>query len=72
MITAALSQVKSPHLHVGGSPNRMTQSLIAVLAGLQVPFLCTETHELGEEMSPRTSTRFTCIIGWKPTTMADS
>ena len=21
-----------------------------VLAGLQVPFLCTETHELGEEM----------------------
>ncbi len=28
----------------------MTQSLIAVLAGLQVPFLCTETHELGEEM----------------------
>src|SRR6266446_2190510 len=22
--------------------------------------------------SPRTSTRFTCIIGWKPTTMADS
>jgi ERCC4-type nuclease len=50
VITAALSQVKSPHLHVGGSPNRMTQSLIAVLAGLQVPFLCTETHELGEEM----------------------
>src|SRR4030095_189643 len=25
-------------------------SLIAVLAGLQVPFLCTETHELGEEL----------------------
>ena len=50
VITAALSQVMSPHLHVGGSPNRMTQSLIAVLVGLQVPFLCTETHELGEEM----------------------
>jgi len=50
VITAALSQVKSPHLHVGSSPNRMTQSLIAVLVGLQVPFLCTETHELGEEM----------------------
>jgi hypothetical protein len=32
------------------SPNWITQSLIAVLAGLQVPFLCTETHELGEEL----------------------
>jgi hypothetical protein len=25
-------------------------NLIAVLTGLQVPFLCTETHELGEEI----------------------
>ena len=25
----------------------MTQSLIALLASMQVPFLCTETHELG-------------------------
>ena len=32
------------------SPNRLTQSLIAILAGLQIPFLCTESHELGEEM----------------------
>ena len=29
---------------------RSRQSLIAVLAGLQIPFLCTESHELGEEM----------------------
>jgi hypothetical protein len=28
----------------------MTQSLIAALVGWQIPFLCTETHELGEEM----------------------
>src|SRR5208282_113332 len=28
-----------------------TQSLIAALAGLQVPFLCSETHELGEELA---------------------
>jgi hypothetical protein len=34
----------------GTDPNRITQSLVAVLAGLQVPFLCTETHELGEEL----------------------
>ena len=32
------------------SPNRITQSLIAVLAGLQIPFLCSEMHELGEEL----------------------
>jgi hypothetical protein len=37
-------------LAIGGSPNRLTQSLIAALAGLRIPFLCTETHELGEEM----------------------
>jgi hypothetical protein len=26
------------------------QSLVAVLAGLSVPFITTETHELGEEI----------------------
>jgi len=50
VITTALSQVKSPQPHVGGSPNRLTQSLIAAFAGLQIPLLCTETHELGEAM----------------------
>jgi ERCC4-type nuclease len=50
VITASLSEVKSPYAWAGGSPNRITQSLIAALAGLQVPFLCSETHELGEEL----------------------
>jgi hypothetical protein len=50
VITAALSAVKSPYTCAGGSPNRVTQSLIAALAGLQVPFLCSENHELGEEL----------------------
>ena len=50
VITAALSQVKSPYPRGGANPNSITQSLIAILAGLQVPFLCTETHELGEEV----------------------
>jgi ERCC4-type nuclease len=50
VITAALSELKSPQTCIGGSPNRITQSLIAALAGLQVPFLCSETHELGEEL----------------------
>ncbi len=50
VITAALSQVKSPYAHSKVSPNKITQSLIAALAGLGVPFLCVETHELGEEI----------------------
>ena len=50
VITAPLSQIKSPYPHSQINPNRITQSLIATLAGLRVPFLCTETHELGEEI----------------------
>ncbi len=50
VITASWSEVKSPYTCAGGSPNRITQSLIAALAGLQVPILCSETHELGEEL----------------------
>jgi ERCC4-type nuclease len=50
VITAALSQVKSPYSHTSVSPNKITQSLIAALAGLGVPFLCVETHEMGEEI----------------------
>lgn len=49
-ITASLSEVKSPYSCPAGSPNRITQSLIAILSGLRIPFLCTETHELGEEL----------------------
>lgn len=49
VITAPLSQVKSPYPHSAADPNRVFQSLIALLAGLRVPFLCTDTHELGEE-----------------------
>jgi ERCC4-type nuclease len=50
VITAALSQVKSPYTFAAVDPNRILQSLIAVLAGTGVPFLCTETHELAEEV----------------------
>jgi hypothetical protein len=50
LITAALSQVKSPYAHSQVDPNRIVQSLIAGLAGLRMPFLCVETHELGEEI----------------------
>jgi ERCC4-type nuclease len=50
VVTAALSQIKSPYPHSGTNPNRIVQSLIALLAGLRVPFVTTENHELGEEI----------------------
>ena len=50
VITSTLSQVKSPYSHTNVDPNRMTQFLVAALAGLQVPFICSETHALGEEL----------------------
>ena len=49
VITTALSQVKSRYPHCAADPNRIFQSLIALLAGLNVPFLCTENQLLGEE-----------------------
>jgi ERCC4-type nuclease len=50
VITAALSQIKSPHVRSHVNPSRIVQSLIALLAGLRVPFVTTENHELGEEI----------------------
>jgi ERCC4 domain-containing protein len=50
VITSPLSQIKSRYPHASVHSNRITQSLVAILAGLQVPFLCTETHELGKEL----------------------
>lgn len=50
VITAALSQVKSPYTFSAVDPNSIMQSLIAALAGTGVPFLCTETHDLAEEV----------------------
>ena len=50
VVTAALSQVKTKYPFSAVDPNRVMQSLIAVLAGPGVPFLCTDTHELAEEV----------------------
>jgi hypothetical protein len=50
VISAVLSQMKSRYAHSNINPNRILQSLIAVVAGLNIPVLCTETHELGEEV----------------------
>ena len=50
VVTASLTEIKSEYPYRAANPNRIAQSLIAVLAGLGVPFICTETHELGEEI----------------------
>ena len=50
VVTAPLSEIKTEYPYRSANPNRITQSLIAVLAGLRLPFICTETHELGEEI----------------------
>jgi ERCC4-type nuclease len=50
VVTASLTDIKSEYPYRAANPNCITQSLIAVLAGLRVPFICTESHELGEEI----------------------
>jgi len=50
VVTASLTDIKSEYPYRAANPNRITQSLIAVLAGLGVPFICSESHELGEEI----------------------
>jgi ERCC4-type nuclease len=50
VISASLSEVKSPYSFSGANPNRTMQSLLAIQTSLQIPFVCTESHELGEEI----------------------
>ncbi len=50
VVTSSLSEIKSEYPYRAANPNRITQSLLAVLAGLRLPFICTDTHELGEEI----------------------
>jgi ERCC4-type nuclease len=50
VVTSSLTEIKSEYPYRAANPNRITQSLIAVLTGLRLPFICTDTHELGEEI----------------------
>jgi ERCC4-type nuclease len=50
IVTASWTQIKSPYDHGGAKPNQVTQSLIATLTGAGVPFICSDNHELGEEI----------------------
>jgi len=50
VITSSLTQIKSPYPYSNADPNRILQSLVALLAGLNVPFVTTDNHQLGEEV----------------------
>ena len=50
VVTSSLREIKSEYPYRAANPNRITQSLIAVLTGLRLPFVCTDSHELGEEI----------------------
>lgn len=50
VVTSSLTEIKTEYPYRAAHPNRITQSLIAVLTGLRLPFICTDTHELGEEI----------------------
>ena len=50
VVTSSLTEIKSEYAYRAANPNCITQSLLAVLTGLRLPFICTDTHELGEEI----------------------
>lgn len=50
IVTSSLTEIKSEYPYRAANPNRIAQSLLAVLAGMRLPFICTDTHELGEEI----------------------
>lgn len=49
VITASLGVIKSPYPTREQIPDRIVQCLIALLAGLGVPFVTTENQEWAEE-----------------------
>lgn len=51
VITAPLSGVKSRYAFSASNPNHVMQALMAALVGWGIPFVCTESHELGEEIA---------------------
>jgi hypothetical protein len=62
LITASLTQVKSPYPYAG-NPNRVFQSLVALLAGINVPFLCNTPKT--PLPTPLTSTLVDLAVAWR-------
>ena len=50
VITTTLSRVKAQYPYSAANPNHIFQSVIALLAGLNIPFVCAENEGLGEEL----------------------
>jgi ERCC4-type nuclease len=67
VVTAALSQLKSPYPHSAVNPNQITQSLIAVLAGLRYRLSALRRTKWEKRFSPRIYIRCTFISGCKRT-----
>lgn len=49
VITRTLRWVKARYPYSAANPNHIFQSVIALLAGLNIPFVCAEKEGLGEE-----------------------
>ena len=72
LITSTLSQIKSPYSHAGVNPNRITQSLIAMLLGCRYPSCAAKPASWGKKSWLPISTKSISTTGWKPMTMAGS
>jgi len=72
VITSTLRQVKSPYAHTSVDPDRTTQFLIAVLAGLQVPFVSARHTNWDKSWLAPIGTKFISTTGWSRTITARS
>jgi hypothetical protein len=68
VVTAPLSQIKSAYPFASlNLPNRITQSLIAVLTGLRLPSSAPKLTNSEKRSSPPISIRPSYMIGWSAT-----
>jgi|SRR6516162_10333300 hypothetical protein len=72
VITAALSSVKSRYPFSPSNPNRVIQSLLAVLAGWNVPSSARKPTNWEKNSWHPTCTRFIFTAGWRPTATEDA
>src|SRR2546428_7549142 len=64
VITAALSQVKSPYPFSAVNPNVVIQSLMATFVGLACPSFAPRATSWGKNWLPRFCTRHFFTTGW--------
>ena len=70
VITASLTEIKSEYPYRAASPNRITQSLIAIPPACACPSSAPKRTSSAKRSSPRTSIRRFCMIGWNATATA--